>query len=232
MSLSANDNKRTGVLVVILMFIGLACWAGYKAGQWHAERQVEQLENANSRLTEAYAEVDKLTRQVNMLGVELEVEKLANADIKNSLREVHAQNSEQRRELSFFEKIMAPEREANGVSFDSFEITSVADQGRYRFRLVLTQMQRTKRFAKGQVSIVVQGTQDKEVISHDLMSLAGKSKSDAKFSFQYFTVFEGEFYLPEGFSPDAVAVKAIFPKNKWQKFDELADRFPWPVILD
>lgn len=201
-------------------------------GQRLALFQQQDLTQMEQRLGGLYQEIETQSGQINRLNVELEVEKMAAQQTQEDLKSAHVYIEALKTELSFYRKIMKPESEINGVVIDNFALLPTASDDVYRYRLVLTQLKRSKRYAKGNIKLTLVGSKDNKPVKINLMELAGLSNKDAGFSFQYFRVFEGQFNLPQSLTPEAVAIEVTFPKTRWQKYGQIKERVDWSLQAD
>ncbi|GAA5215939.1 hypothetical protein GCM10025776_14510 [Corallincola platygyrae] len=173
-----------------------------------------------------------LESQVESLIAELKIEQSTNQAMRDELAVHLNELYEQRRELTFYRKIMAPEKEAAGVVIDEFKVIASASEGYYRFRLVLMQLKRAKQFAKGGFELRLEGSQAGEPATLNLSELAGLSAKQQKFSFRYFQEIEGAFTLPEGFVPEQIEVRATLSKSRTRKSNTTARMYRWDQLLN
>ena len=134
-----------------------------------------------------------------------------------------------KKELAFYEKVMAPEKTADGVAVDRVSVYPTGSPHHFRFQIVLVQQQIRKRFAKGYVSFLLTGSLDNKPNQLALNNISSSTRKDLSFSFQYFQVLEGEFLLPDDFIPEQIIVAAVLPKTKWQKRLKLTKEYDWPI---
>ncbi|MEW6997589.1 DUF6776 family protein [Colwelliaceae bacterium BS250] len=210
------------VLLVVIIF-------AYKSGNFHQKIQTKVISEQTTRLDELYGKLESAKSQINTLSVELEIERLANHKAQQSMRSIEDDHFALKKELAFYEKIMAPEKQANGVIIDELEVSATASENHYRIRVVLVQQQKSKRYAKGHIKVEFAGSLLNRPAIIKLESVSKLDKKQLSFSFQYFQVLEGEFTLPKDFIPEKIAISAIMPPGKWQKNHRLDENYPWPV---
>lgn len=215
--------------VVVAGTLAIGALVGYLAGNWHVfvlQDQVAQLETQVDRL---YERAEVFDYQQHMASVELGIEQAATKSLQQELLSAQDENFALRRELTFYQKIMAPELEANGVVIDSFELQPNRTSGHFHFRLAVVQMERQRSLTKGRVTIQLSGrSQDGSVQSFDLHALANLSESDQQFSMRYFTVQAGDFVLPEDFLPERIDVEVTVTGGTNQ---QLSKSFYWNQLL-
>lgn len=220
---------RSTLLLVCLIITCLFC--GYRIGNFFHSYQQQTLAKQQKRLDLLYADVEQYVKQINTLEVELEVERLANQNAQRLLKNVEQQHYQVKKELAFYEKIMAPEKQADGVVIDEVSMMPTASANHYRFQVILVQQKVKKRFAKGYVDMTFFGSlanKPSKITLDKVSTIANKSLA---FSFQYFQILEGEVTLPEGFQPDKIEVSAVLPKGKWQKYHRINQSYAWREIV-
>ncbi|WP_281559593.1 DUF6776 family protein [Thalassomonas sp. RHCl1] len=217
--------------ILILALVGLCVYCGYRLGNRFHSFQVQTLEQQKARLDDYYARQVEYVRQINTLEAELAFERLANQGTQDSLKEMGEKHYQLKKELAFYEKVMAPEKQADGLVIDQVSVTPTESPNHYRFQVVLVQQVLKKRYAKGFVELALSGSLNDKPSEIKLADISTLKREDLKFSFQYFQVIEGEFTLPEAFVPEKVEVAAILPKGKWQKYRRLDESYPWPMIV-
>ncbi len=194
----------------LLLYVALAALfvvAGYLVGNMrliHLEQQTLLLENQRASL---HQRVDRLEYRINILQVELDVERAATQSLQDELRDTQDDNATIRRELAFYQRVMAPELEADGITIDSMTVTSLPGENSYYFRLILLQMERIEQLAQGSITLTLRGFEQDERKEYNLLALAGIDEGATQFVMSYFSLTEGSFNLPAGFSPDTLHVR-------------------------
>ena len=244
-NLNAVVNKigvfRSSILLVMLIITCI--FVGYRMGNYFHAHQEQALSYHKKRLELLYKQEADQIKRINTLEVELELEKMANQKSLTLLKEVENEHYQLKKELAFYEKIMAPEKEADGVVLDNFIVSKTETKNRYIFRTFLVHQLIQKRYAKGYIDIKVLGSLNGKTTVLGLADVSELTKKELSFSFKFFQVVEGAFVLPEGFSPEKINVIVTLPKGRWQKYHRLEESFKWniksgrltksiPVILD
>jgi Family of unknown function (DUF6776) len=199
----------------LLTLIVLCLFVGYRLGNFYHNFQLNTLEQQVAR--------------IHTLEVELAVEQLASQNAQATLKKMSKAHYQVKKELAFYEKVMAPEKDANGLVIDNVKITASKSPNHYNFQVVLVQQQLKKRYAKGYVDLVVIGSLNNKPSQLKLEKISAISKKERAFSFKYFQVIEGSFTLPENFAPEKIQLSAILTKSKWQKYQKLNKTLPWLI---
>lgn len=221
---------RSSLLLLALIVTCFFC--GYRIGNFFHGFQQQTLEKMQQRLDHLYEQQENHIRRINTLEVELEVERLANQKSQRLLTTIEQQHFKVKKELAFYEKVMAPEKQADGVVIDQFVISNTASEHHYRFKVVLVQQKVRKRFAKGHIQLAFHGSLQNKPSKLALSEVSSITKKQLSFSFQYFQIIEGEITLPKHFTPDQVVLSAILPKSKWQAYQRIDQSYSWGEITE
>ena len=216
---------RSALFLVILMVLCL--FTGYRLGNYYHHFQTTTLAQQKNRLEHLYQEQANQVERIHTLEVELAIEQLANQNAQITLKQMAADHYQVKKQLGFYEKVMAPEKDANGLVIDKVRITASQSPNHYNFQITLVQQRLKKRYAKGYVDITVTGSLASKPSQLTLSDISTVTKKKMSFSFKYFQVISGSFTLPEGFIAENIHVSAILTKSKWQKYQKLNETIPW-----
>ena len=219
---------RFQFLLLLVLILSAAGYAGFYLGNSFEVWQQNKINEQDSRLTTLYQELDNKIRQINYLSVELEVEQNANVQVKEELLALREESFTLRRELNFYQKVLAPELVADGISVEQFQVEETNIPRRFKFRFALVQTDSKKRYAKGYIRLQLIGSKAEKKVKLDLAKLANLADKNLKFSFHYFQYFEGEFELEPNVMAEELEVKVIQPKTKWRKYKAFTQRLTWP----
>jgi hypothetical protein len=208
-------------LFALLLSAYLAFTLGRNISQ-QEHRQIQQLKQTTANL---HTENARLISKVNVMSLELELAKGTEAKTIIELERGLTREVILRKELAFYQQVMAPELNPVGLAIDGFAIEKTLSEGYYRFRLVLVQQENIKSTLKGKVDITLHGSQDGQPTSYPLSSLMEQSDG-VTYNFKYFQMIEGEFQLPKYFLPEKVAIHTAIYKYK-RKLGELDKNFDW-----
>ncbi len=221
---------RSAILLLAIIVVTLFC--GYRIGNFYHGYQEQTLAQQQSRLDFVYQQLAEKTQRINTLEVELEVERMANQRSQQTLKSIEQEHYQVKKELAFYEKVMAPEKQANGLVIDAVNLTKSESADHYRFQVVLVQQLLRKRYAKGYIELSIAGSLNNKPASFTLSELSTLTKKELSFSFQYFQIISGELKLPKNFIPETINVAAILPKSKWQKYNRIDESYPWLKSLE
>jgi hypothetical protein len=170
-------------------------------------------------------------KQSDYLSAELAVERNTIALQQQDLKSEQQKLFDTRKELAFYQKIISPDLQANSLIIESFSLTKGSAVGSYKFNLVLIEQDKQKNFAKGQISLTLQGKKQGKNTLIDLLKLAGFAKADRRFSFKHFQIFEGEFVLPAAFEAEQVEVTISVPASRGLKAAKVSKTLLWHEAL-
>lgn len=222
--------KRLGpyksAFFLALMMV-LCIFTGYRLGNFYHHFQTTTLAQQKNRLENLYQEQALQVERIHTLEVELAVEQLVNQNAQVTLQQMADELYQVKKQLGFYEKVMAPEKGANGLVIDKVKITASQSLNHYNFQITLVQQQLKKRYAKGYVDIVVTGSFANKPKQLALSDISTATKKSLSFSFKYFQVISGGIILPNDFIAEKIQVSAILTKSKWQKYQKLNETLPW-----
>jgi len=216
---------KSALFLVILMVLCL--FTGYRLGNFYHHFQKTTLDKQKNRLEHLYKEQALQVERIHTLEVELAVEQLANQNAQVTLQQMAGEHYQVKKQLGFYEKVMAPEKGANGLVIDNVKITASQSPNHYHFQVTLVQQKLKKRYAKGYVDIMVMGSLANKPSQLVLSNISTMTKKNLSFSFKYFQVISGDFTLPNDFVAENIQVSAILTKSKWQKYQKLNEYIPW-----
>ena len=213
----------------LLTVISLCLFIGYRLGNYYHHFQVTNLDQQKLRLEQLYQQQENNIARIHTLEVELAVEQLANQKAQGLLKSAAEQQFEVKKQLAFYEKVMAPEKQAAGLFVENVKIQASKIPNKYHFQVTLVQQQLKRRYSKGYIELIFEGREGNKSVKLKLKEVAEINKKDLKFSFQYFQIINGEFTLPVNFIPEKVLVSAILTQSRWQKYAKKDKSVSWQV---
>ncbi|MCU4676045.1 hypothetical protein N7931_10405 [Catenovulum sp. 2E275] len=221
-----RPNIRFYTTLVGLAILLFAFLAGFGIAKWLDQKKLDQYSTLQKRLEARDEQVYQLEQQLNFVRVEAEVGKLSLQQIQQDLQTAQQNNIRYKEQLSFYQNIMAPELNAGGVTIDRLYIEPTLIAQQYRYKVVLIQTSKIKQFAKGNVTINLKGMQNEQASNFEISQLA-LSENDMSFNFKYFQILEGNFVLPENFTPERIELTVTLPKARGQEHSETSQVFDW-----
>lgn len=193
--------------LLLVALVAVCVWIGYSLANarlsW-LEQQQERDSKTIERLRDSF---EQLEYENNILRVELEVETVATRRLQEALRDSLDDYAQARQELAFYQRVMAPELEADGITIDSFSVRPTGP-GIYHFTLTLVRIERAQQqVAQGNVELELHGRYQGETAVHDLIELANLDSGRREFAMNYFTHLDGSFQVPADFLPQTVVIR-------------------------
>lgn len=216
-------NYKFGWITVAGLFFCGFIVGNYWFGQVHASRPMPEL-------AQLRAQVKSQANQVSKLIVALEIEKTTISEMNNTQLRQQAEIIEQQLALRFYQKVMAPGDTANGVRIEDVTIEAGVSEGHFRFELLLAQLEKRKRYIRGEVELSVIGSSDGQPKTIRLKKLMTGAQN-LKFSFRFFQSLNAEFTLPANFIPEQLQLSLKMAKRRGQKTAKITELLAWPDIL-
>jgi hypothetical protein len=212
--------------------IAAILYMGFFWGNAHYAQQQMTVSTHEKSIHNLKVENEQLTKNLNVLGVELEVARLTQQQHFVEIGKTIDVEKDLRTQLAFYQQVMAPELNEQGFLIDGFNIESALSENSYRFELVLMQQNKTKNTLKGNLKVTLLGSEAGKAKQYSIDTmLSDQEQKSLTFSFKYFQVVDGEIKLPEGFQPEQVSVHADIFQFKRKK-GELTTVFDWHINPD
>ncbi len=217
---SVHPWRQALFLLAVVLLILLGSVGGYRLGRATAElddtymASVERLNRANRQTIadlEAKLVDADLTRQVDGEAAQ---------SLKESIRGLKDQVAKLTEEVTFYKSLMAPSTLERGLQVADFELSSLEEAGRYRFHLLLTQVESRRDWVQGDIALEIHGRADPDSTAGGdsatgtvervlpLTEIAEEGTYPLKFRFRYFQDLTGVIRLPPGFTPEQVVIRA------------------------
>lgn len=213
---------------LVILILVIASYSAFKYGNQYYAQQQNEIETLQHTMSNLDSENQRLTQQLNVLGVELEVQRLAAVKLQDSITQGLQRETELQKEISFYQRVMAPELKQDGFVIEAFNVDSSVSERGFRFELVLMQQDKIKNVVKGTIEVTLIGSEQGRPKRYNLPTLLEAESDSLAFSFRYFQILAGEMILPEKFVPEKVEVKAeVFQFRR--KRGDLQRTFDWQI---
>ena len=206
-------NYKWTLLVAFIMFAMVGF--GYKLAriidEGHSKKVLAQQETIAILSEENHA----LTTRVNQLEVAMELATLETENITNTLSEQKKELEAQQELLSFYERVMAPEKTDEGFAIEGVEVFKLSDNT-YQLRLVLLQSKQQKAVINGSLDIAVVGQRNGEAITLK----SGESSllaEDIKYRFRFFQAVNATLTIEEDINPESISFSTTVYQYKTRK---------------
>ena len=216
---------------IALVVLTSTAYILFQRGMYYAGSELEwlgqQKTDLEQQLKTAQSENADLRQQLAIQQRSSEIDRRASQEVRNEFATLTDEMQKLRDELAFYRRILSPADNKTGLNIQRFEMQPIAQQGRYQFRLMLTQVKRNEQYVRGTIEIDVTGT---EAGASKVLSFAKLRVDDGealKFKFRYFQDFEGEIELPANFTPQNLTIR-VKPVGK-RAPPRLEKTMKWPV---
>lgn len=212
---------------VCLAALLFTAYFAFSIGHQFSSEQQTLLRQLKSSSDSLRLENATLSQQVNVMSVELDIAKSTQAKLTDNIEQALAREVSLRKELGFYQQVMAPELSATGLAIDGFAVEKTLSEDFYRLKLVLLQQDKIKATLNGSLHIVLHGSENGHPATYPLVSLIDKG-TPMQFRFKYFQMLEQEFTLPAHFLVEKVVIDADVYKYK-RKLGEVNKTYDWLI---
>lgn len=206
-------NYKWTLLVALIMFAMVGF--GYKLARIIDEGDSKKVQAQQETIAILYEENHALTTKVNQLEVAMELATLETKSITNTLGEQKKEIEAQQELLSFYERVVAPEKTDEGFAIEGVEIFKLSDNT-YQLRLVLLQSKQQKAVINGSLNIAVVGQRNGEAITLK----SGESSllaEDIKYRFRFFQAVNATLTIEEDINPESISFSTTVYQYKTRK---------------
>ncbi len=206
-------NYKWTLLVALIMFAMVGF--GYKLARIIDEGDSKKVQAQQETIAILSEENHALTTKVNQLEVAMELATLETESITNTLGEQKKELEAQQELLSFYERVVAPEKTDEGFAIEGVEIFKLSDNT-YQLRLVLLQSKQQKAVINGSLDIAVVGQRNGEAITLK----SGESSllaEDIKYRFRFFQAVNVTLIIEEDINPESIAFSTTVYQYKTRK---------------
>lgn len=206
-------NYKWTLLVALIMFAMVGF--GYKLARIIDEGDSKKVQAQQETIAILSEENHALTTKVNQLEVAMELATLETESITNTLGEQKKELEAQQELLSFYERVVAPEKTDEGFAIEGVEVFKLSDNT-YQLRLVLLQSKQQKAVINGSLDIAVVGERNSEAITLK----SGESSllaEDIKYRFRFFQAVNATLTIEEDINPESIAFSTTVYQYKTRK---------------
>ena len=206
-------NYKWTLLVALIMFAMVGF--GYKLARIIDEGDSKKVQAQRETIAILSEENHALTTKVNQLEVAMELATLETESITNTLGEQKKELEAQQELLSFYERVVAPEKTDEGFAIEGVEVFKLSDNT-YQLRLVLLQSKQQKAVINGSLDIAVVGQRNGEAITLK----SGESSllaEDIKYRFRFFQAVNVTLTIEEDINPESISFSTTVYQYKTRK---------------
>ena len=197
----------TAGFLVLFVFVST-----YVAGRYLALVDLattkDELAISQQRLTATQSALDKASESLVMQKQSSQVDNQSNQELVNNVKSLQQTQNALEEELKFYRKIMAPEREQEGLAIDALQISKTDQVDEFHFRVTLIQAGKQSQFLKGDIILRLSGLLNGKNTEYDFRELGPFKAKHFQFQFKYFQNIQGFINLPSGFEAKKLTVAA------------------------
>jgi len=208
------------VAVIMLAMVGF----GYQVARMIDEGDSKKVQAQKETIAILSKENHALTTKVNQLEVAVELASLETEKITSALGEQKKEIEAQQELISFYERVMAPEKTDAGFAIEGVEAFKLGD-GSYQLRMVLLQSKQNKAVINGNLSITIVGKRNGEPVR----LTSGKDsmlEEDVKYRFRFFQAVNVMLSIDSDIEVDAIELSTTVYQYKTRK-DDYKLSIPW-----
>lgn len=198
-------------LVLLAAAGGGGYWLGFHDGAPAMTRKVGEFKDASRALARRAKKLQAQAKHLRSDNVRLQrADKIDRQSVhaaQDSLGRLQDKVATLQERVAFYQSIISPS--SDGPRIRSYSFDARASGGRaYEYTLTLIQTARHRELARGEVHVLLKGTQAGHAASMALRDMVKhKGKAPLRFSFHYFQELDGSLKLPLDFRPTSVVVR-------------------------
>jgi hypothetical protein len=198
-----------------LIILGLTFYVGYEVANFQKRSLISENKLLNKSLSNLKSVNEKLQSNYNVLKVELDIAQLTNERSQESIKESINREQALKEQITFYQRVMAPEMTQDGFVVQHMEVTPTASDRNYSLKVVMLQHENVKAVIKGELDIKVFGSANGKPTSFNITSLQDAPKTSLSFAFRYFQILETSVTFPEGFTAERFELStSVYKYNK------------------
>ena len=207
--------ERRQQLLLILFFVcfgAMAFWFGASRDSGNISGLASDKRTLQAEVVRLEAHNEKLSDRIAVLERSSQIDRQAVELVRAQFRDLEQERDEMARNMVFYQSIVAPEDQSEGVKLSAFDLMPGESSNQYRLRVIVSQFSRMNNFLRGNLKASVKGLQDGKDVSLSLLELAGAGASPT-LGFRYFQAFPDDrgfmdFELPDNFTPKTITISA------------------------
>jgi cell division protein FtsB len=216
--------------VVLLVLVGLwgANWVydtGMRLAGFEKSQAQEAMNVLSARVTDLERENGELRDENTRFRQQLEIEKVTQRTLTQSLKTLQDENAALKEDTAFFRNLLSPDQGAGAVSIYHVKVErNHVVPGEYRYRLLLLKAGSREQEFSGSVQLLISGVQGERPISVSVPEAKAGKAIGMPVTFKYYQRLEGSFRLPEGMVPKSAQVRVFetgVAQPKWTRTTNL-----------
>lgn len=210
-----RPRRRALLVFSAVSLVAFVAAGGFLYGYYETIRSQQSIqvdrETLNLEIAGLQIENTDLERQIAILDRSSVMDQRANEEVQDTIGSLRERVAQLEQDIVFYRQVVSEETEDTGLIIGQFDISSTADESRFRYKLVMRQQDADgDTFLTGHVNVNLIGEQGEEQTILPLREISQEQDQlDIRLRFKYFQSIEGELELPEGFDPERIQIAAI-----------------------
>ena len=205
--------KSKFIWSLILLFVLISGWTLFDYGRFLAGFNSKETASEINSLLKVQDHLEKrietLREEKAVLERAAQIERKAYNELDTTLKVLQAEILELKEELAFYRGIVSPSESSSGLHLQNFLLEQNGETRSYRYKVVLTQVLKNDRLARGTVKLRFDGLQNGESKILNLRQVTGNKVKELNYRFKYFQNVEGVVEFPDDFKLLRVTVQIL-----------------------
>lgn len=193
--------RALSVMVLAGCSLALAGWiydAGLRFAGFHIELSAQEVAELRGRIQQLSGELEQASKIANSSDSRLKIESTAQDRLATQIKSLEEENTRLKADLAMFENLAGNEDGPPHLEISRLQVIPEAEQGQYRFRLLIAQKGDVKdREFKGRLQLVVTLLQGTRTAIIELPGKVEANPAQYVVAVRRFGRIEGVFRVPE-----------------------------------
>ena len=236
MKLVITPHRPLRRILVVLGFVGTAVLAVAIALDYGHWKSIATAMVSTGQKRSLLEEVTRLRKENESLKYELsraaraeDINRATREDNHEQLVTLQTEIATLNQELDFYREIVGGTEVESGPKVKGIQLKVLNGDGRYRYRVVLTHVDKDDRTAEGVLNLGFSGELEGQRKALTFADVKESGPESLAFKFKHFRLFEGTIKMPDGFVPQQLQVAV---RNKAGSRGSFAETYDWATILN
>lgn len=228
-----RPRQRALVAVGLVLIVVGATATAFHYGHWRSIVSSMSATSLKRGIMDDYVDLKQHNEELQKARAKLkrtvEIDQFARVDYRKTISTMQSEIADLKLELAFYRDILSSTVAATGPHVQGFKLHDYGGGGRFKFRLVLTHVNKDDKVANGHVDVEIRGNRSGAEQKLALVDLAEPDSGDLAFNFKHFRRIEGILQLPDDFAPKEVHVAVYEDGRKKSSFNKI---YSWAKIIN
>jgi hypothetical protein len=224
----ARPVLKVAMTVLALTAVGILVAASHYYGRETGVASkvvvIKERDSLQAQLNGSEVTVRRLRQEKAGLKLGEQVDSRANQEVRQLVESLQQNVADLKEEVRFYKAVLMPNVEEKGLRIERLDVKATADPRKVRYHLLLTQVVDKHEYIQGRVEMQLVGQRNNEEVSISFNDVAELDGQPMGFRFRYFQNIDGEFTLPDDFTPVEIMVIANSTGRDRRRLER---RFDW-----